>query len=129
MCSILFQSEMALNRFKTILIRGGEYNSKVELKALIQRILRMLYPTESEQVGYVPGHSIKLRISQFKTVGRKCKRARGCITCYHREAATKIMSALQGAHGFHVKTRFLADNFVVERASSVCESRYDILKK
>ena len=118
-----------MNQFRTILIRGGEYNSKAELKALIQRILRMLYPTESEQVGHVLGHSIKLRISQYKTVGRKCKGARGCITCYHHEAAAKIMSALQGAQGFHVQTRFLADNFVVERASSVCEPRYDILKK
>ena len=49
-----------------IIIRGGEYNTKPELKALVQTILRRMFPPESYQYAGVLGTTIKLRITRYK---------------------------------------------------------------
>ena len=111
---------------RTVLIRGGEYSYKVELKALVSTILRRLFPPESREYVGVLGHAVKLRISQYKTLSRRVKGARGTIVCYHHESAAKVLNALQNADGFHAETRFLATDFVQSRPSNVCEPRYKL---
>ena len=89
------------------------------------RVIRLHY----EEYAGVLGTTIKLRITRFKKNGRRCKGARGYIHCYHHENAARLLSELRSQTCFHPETEFVPDNFVTSRPSSVCEPRYDMLKK
>ena len=73
-----------------IIIKGGSYNNKPELKALVQTVLRRMFPPESYQYAGVLGTTIKMRITRYKKTGRRCKGARGYIHCYHHEDVARI---------------------------------------